>query len=147
MWSVSAVQSYHVQNLKSIDHSGILYRRKLKFIGNQTKIQRRQDSLYWKDVTISWFSEFADSMEHRKLSIFDIMPLKQAKLYLTIRSEALFYRDAPLSKCKADMNNCRIKTILCINSGYWVKHRNLKITLTMRCVMLISNTDVKKRWK
>lgn len=34
------------------------------------------------------------------------MPLKQAKLYLIIRSEALFYRDAPLSKCKADMNNC-----------------------------------------
>lgn len=99
----------HVQNLKSIDHSGILYRRKLKFIGNQTKIQRRQDSLYWKDVTISWFSEFADSMEHRKLSIFDIMPRKQAKLYLIIRSEALFYRDAPLSKCKADMNNCRKK--------------------------------------
>lgn len=38
-----------------------------------------------------------------------MMPLKQAKLYLTIRSEALFYRDAPLSKCKADMNNCQKK--------------------------------------
>lgn len=85
----------------------MLYRGKLKFIGNQTKIQRCQDSLYGKYVTISRFSEFADSMKHRKLSIFDTMPLKQAKLYLTIRIEALFYWDALLSRVKTDMNNCR----------------------------------------
>lgn len=89
-----------MHNLQTIDHGVILYRGKFKSIGNQTKIQRRQDNFYGKYVTISRLSEFADSMEHRKLSIFDTKPLKQAKLYRTIRSETPLYRDAHLSKLK-----------------------------------------------
>lgn len=54
------------------------------------------------------------------------MPLKQAKLYLTIRSEALFYRDAPLSKCKADMNNCRKKNNSVYQFGILSKTQKLK---------------------
>lgn len=115
----------HVQNLKTIDHSVILYRGKLKFIRNQTKIQRRQDSLYGKYVTISRFSEFADSIEHRKISIFDTKPLKQAKLYRTIRNEALFYRDVLLSRVKADINNCQ-KEFSVYQLGVLTKTQKLK---------------------